>query len=224
MKKLSALTAVVTFLCFALASVPAAVGKSNGQFPAGKFKAKPFEFVGTAAECAPAPAGTDTVTADWVTHQGLPDAGNSNHALFLEKLGATSNCAAAGAVIDGVGAITLTELGFDVSNDGHCGAGAPRFNVTTTGGFLYFFGCSSGVHTPAPDDPVNWTRVRFTDADAFPQLATNPPWPGFGSAVVQSIAIIFDEGTDTGPDFTGHVFLDNIDINGVLMGKPGNAK
>ena len=129
------LTAVVLALALTLAHAAPA---------ASSFKAKPFEFVGTAAECG-GPAGTDTVTAAWVTHQGLPDAGTADHALLLEKLGATPNCAAAGAIIDGAGGITLTELGFDYRNGGHCGAGAPRYNVTTT----------------APDDPVHWTRVRY---------------------------------------------------------------
>ena len=40
---------------------------------------------------------------------------------------------------------------------------------------------------------------------------------------VKSIAIVFDEGTDTGPDFVGLAVLDNIDVNGHLAGRgPGN--
>jgi hypothetical protein len=93
---------------------------------AGGIKAKPWEFVGSVENCGV--EGEDTVEANWVTKQGLPDAGESNHALYLQKFGPTANCAAAGATIDGVGG-TLTELGFDYRNDGWCGAGAPRFNV-----------------------------------------------------------------------------------------------
>src|SRR5262245_28667640 len=89
---------------------------------AGGIKAKPWEFVGTVDNCGA--AGVDTVDAKWISKEGLPDAGNSNHALYLQKLGPTANCAAAGASIDGAGT-TLTELGFDYRNDGHCGAGAP---------------------------------------------------------------------------------------------------
>ena len=34
---------------------------------------------------------------------------------------------------------------------------------------------------------------------------------------------MFDEGTDTGPDFFGAAILDNIDVNGTLVGQgPGN--
>jgi hypothetical protein len=47
-------------------------------------------------------------------------------------------------------------------------------------------------------------------AQAFPPLT-----PG---ATVISIDIVFDEGVDTGPDFSGFVMLDNIDVNGTLIG------
>jgi hypothetical protein len=40
------------------------------------------------------------------------------------------------------------------------------------------------------------------------------------SGTVVGISIVFDEGTDVGAGFT---HLDNIDVNGVLIGKPGNA-
>ena len=42
---------------------------------------------------------------------------------------------------------------------------------------------------------------------------------------VDRISIVFDEGQDTGtPDNFGAAFLDNIDVNGTLIGKPGAAK
>lgn len=191
--------------------------------PSG-FMVKPFEFVGAAGDCGPGyPAGSNIVTAAWQTHQGLPDAGNSNHALFLQKNGPTADCSSAGATIEGVTGITLTEIGWDVRDDGHCGAGAPRFNVTTSDNVLHFIGCSSPppvTSAPAPGSPDangnTWTRKRYDPATAFP--------PILSGSTVKSIAIVFDEGTDTGPDFTGKVFLDNIDINGTLIGKPGNTK
>jgi hypothetical protein len=200
MKRLSILV-LVFVLCLFTVTIASAASK--------KIKAKPFIFD---------PEYSGIVVAAWVTHQGLPDAGKSDHALYLQKDGLTSVVASAGAVIRGVEGITLNELGFDIRNDGHCGAGAPRFNVTTTAGDLYFFGCAYGTHKPINAD---WTQVRFTDADASPQLSTAPPWPGFGIVEVGSIMIIFDEGTDQGQGFT---FLDNIDVNGALIGKPGNAK
>jgi hypothetical protein len=172
------------------------------------FKAKPFTFVGETADCA----GSKIVEAAWQTHEGFPDAGKSNHGLFVAKLGLTSDCSSAGAVIDGVSGITLTEIGFDIRADGHCGAGAPRFNVSASDGFHFLGGCANATNTPA----AGWTRVRIDPANpaqAFPPIAAG--------ATIFSIAVLFDEGTDVG---VGFAVIDNIDINGVLIGKPGNAK
>jgi hypothetical protein len=163
------------------------------------------------------PDDTGIVDSDWVKGQGLPDAGSGNWALYLQKDGPTATNASGGASIDFQG--KLTELGFDYRNDGHCGAGAPRFNVYDQNGDIHFIGCFYGTHdvivSDDDDNPI-WTRVRFTGADAFPPLAPTD--------TVTHIDIVFDEGTDAGPDFTGFVYLDNIDVNGVLVGKPGAGK
>ena len=36
---------------------------------------------------------------------------------------------------------------------------------------------------------------------------------------VKEIDIVFDEGQDTGPDFFGLAVLDNVDVNGTLVGQ-----
>ncbi|HWE24016.1 MAG TPA: hypothetical protein VG496_08760, partial [Myxococcales bacterium] len=36
---------------------------------------------------------------------------------------------------------------------------------------------------------------------------------------IRSLTILFDEGYDTGPDNFGMAVLDNIDVNGVLVGR-----
>src|SRR5207247_623493 len=164
------------------------------------------------------PDGTGIVTAHWVTRVGLPDdVGKANQALFLEKAGPTSVNASAFAVIGGVEGLTLTELGFDYRNDSHCGAGAPRFNVTLPNGNYFFFGCIYGI--PQATSPTGWTRIKWDKDEGTIFPAGNYEWPGFGvsGVVVQSIAIVFDEGTDQG---SGFAFLDNININGSLIGKP----
>jgi hypothetical protein len=175
------------------------------------FRAKTFEFD---------PDATGIVEAAWVPHEGLPDAGNANHALLLVKDGPTATNASSGAIIQGVGGITLMELGFDVRMDGHCGAGAPRFNVTMSNDGLHFVGCAAGPVMPGPlTDPQGnvWIRKRWNLAALL--LTANPPITPLSGNVV-SISIVFDEGTDQGQGFT---HLDNIDINTVLIGKPGNA-
>lgn len=163
------------------------------------------------------PDHTGVPQSQWVTHGGLKDSGNSSHALYLTKQGPTGANAAGGAAIDFTGA--LSSLGFDYRNDGHCGAGAPRFNVYTTSGTYYFFGCTYGAHTTSTENP-DWTRVTFADGDAFPADGTTA-WPGFGSVQVTGIDVVYDEGTDVGPGF---VYLDNLNVNGTYIGKPGLTK
>jgi hypothetical protein len=176
------------------------------------FRAKPFEYD---------PTNTGIVEAVWIPHEGLPDSGNSNHALFLAKDGLTATNASAGAILQGVAGITLTELGYDVRDDGHCGAGAPRFNVTMSSDGLHFIGCAAGPVTGSFTDPQGntWTRKRWNAAALANPGITFPPITALSGTVV-SIAIVFDEGTDQGEGFT---HLDNIDVNTVLIGKPGNA-
>jgi hypothetical protein len=158
------------------------------------------------------PGHTGAVISRWVSFGG-----RSDPALVMSKLLPTAADAAAVADVEGVAGITLAELGYDVFRGGHCGAGAPRFDVTTSDGSVYFFGCAYGVHAPAPDKPATFTRVRFGDGDAFPQFAGDPPWPGFGRARIASIDIAFDEGIDDGSGFTA---IDDIDINGELVEGP----
>jgi hypothetical protein len=179
------------------------------------FRAKPFEFD---------PTNSGIVEAAWISHEGLADTGNANHALFLAKDGPTPTVASSGAVINGVTGLTLSELGYDVRNDGHCGAGAPRFNVTMSNdppNTTHFIGCTTGTTTGPMTDPQGnlWSRKRWTAADLANPVKTFPPIT-VASGTVVSIAIVFDEGTDQGVGFT---HLDNIDVNGVLIGKPGNA-
>jgi len=213
-------TKLVLVLGIAIVGLLAATALPTFAAPSG-LMAKPFTFVGKAGDCGTGyPAGSNIVAAAWQTHQGLPDAGGSDHALFLQKNGLTSDCSSAGATIDGVNGITLNEIGWDVRDDGHCGAGAPRFNVTTSDNVTHFIGCSSPpptTNTVAPGSPDangnTWHRKRYDPATAFPPITLG--------STIQSISIVFDEGTDQGQGF---VYLDNIDINGTLIGKPGNTK
>jgi hypothetical protein len=150
--------------------------------------------------------------------------------LLLAKTGPTANNASAVAELNGLTkGLVLTELGYDIRKPGtdtsagprgsHCGAGAPRFNVTTADGTTYFIGCNSPpATTQVPGQ--GWIRLRWGGAApllAFPQAG--------GAAVdisgteVASIAIVFDEGQDAGPDNFGLAVLDNIEVNGTMVGR-----
>jgi hypothetical protein len=143
--------------------------------------------------------------------------------LLLVKTGPTANNAAAGATITGLPKnLTLTELGYDIRKPApppdprgsHCGAGAPRFNITTSTG-VAFIGCNS----PPPDSQITgtgWVRLRW-GASTLASAGV--------SGTVKSIEIVFDEGQDAlgGPDNFGAAILDNIDINGTLVGQGPEA-
>lgn len=185
-------------LCAAAAMVQTAGASSKPDLDV-----KPFTFD---------PGHTSRIVSEWEKHLGEADAkGHNNYGLLLSKNSTTPTNAAAGATVTGVKGMHLTELGFDFKNGSHCGAGAPRFNVVTTDGVTHFVGCAAGTQSAAPE--AGWVRVRMDPSVtnvAFPPVAPTD--------VVQSISIIFDEGTDTGPDFSGQAVLDNIDINGTLVG------
>ena len=146
--------------------------------------------------------------------------------MLLSKNGPTPDCSSAGATITGFGNLTVPaapavlELGFDIRNGTHCGAGAPRFNIVTNDNVTHFAGCADGTLTPAPQDPLQWTRVRFTtSAQVFAPLT-----PGMK---IKSISIVYDEGTDTAgvtdPNGVGLAVIDNIDVAGkVITSGPGN--
>ena len=218
MKRRLAVTAVAaTMALTGQMAVPALADEGRG------LEAVPFEFVGKAGDCGAA-AGSRIVTAAWLKGMGLPDTDDPNKkdhhfGLLLSKNGPTADCSAAGASIKGVKGMTVSEtfeVGFDYRNGGHCGAGAPRFNVTTRDGvFSFVGGCANGTPSPAPQDPSEWTRVRInvtSPSQAFPPLAVG--------SEIESISIIHDEGTDTANNDTqgvGLAVVDNIFINGELI-------
>jgi len=149
--------------------------------------------------------------------------------LLLVKTGPTANFASAGAKIEGINGQSLTELGWDIRKPesatdprgSHCGAGAPRWDIETKDGDFFFLGCNS---PPAPVQESNgslgWLRMRWGGSvplEAF--NAVTGALEDITGRQIKSLSIVFDEGQDTGPDFFGAAILDNIDVNGVLVGK-----
>jgi hypothetical protein len=150
-----------------------------------------------------------------------------NEGLLLAKTGpSVANFAAAVAELRKVKGITLTELGWDIRKidnsldprGSHCGAGAPRWNITTTTN-SYFLGCNSPPATTQMSSTTGWTRMRWNPVVAF--CTTCPGFPlGAITGTVERIQIVFDEGQDAsgGPDQFGAAILDNIDVNNSLVG------
>jgi hypothetical protein len=140
--------------------------------------------------------------AAWKAHQGLPDTlGNDDQALYFQKQTATSTFAAGVAVIKGIAGTPLSELtglAWDHREDGHCGAGAPRWNVTVQdssgASHTVFLGCNAAAHD---EDGLygghGWCR------DSFPSPATVIAAAAGASPTdltITSLAINFDEGND----------------------------
>ncbi len=201
---------------------------NSGNDGNNQLRAVPWIFVGTTAQGCAA-AGSRIVTSAWLGGMGLPDNGGLNGVaatsndphlgLLLNKNGLTADCSSSGATIKGVKGMTVTPgftLGYDYRIGGHCGAGAPRFNVDTDQGF-FFVGCVNAPQTPAPQD-AQWTQTR-SDVTA----CGSECFPGSipVGAKINSIDIVFDEGTDTtspsDPTGVGLAVLDNIDVNGTLI-------
>lgn len=149
--------------------------------------------------------------AAWKGQEGLPDrTGSGNHSLYFQKMVPTATEAAGVAIFNNVSIPVedLQGLEFWYGTDGHCGAGAPRFNVglknrVTGDRRTVFIGCAEmipGATATAPNGRVFQQRT-FTG----PATACCGPLPaGFD---IVSLAIVFDEGPDQGQ---GYVHLDNI--------------
>jgi hypothetical protein len=192
MKHSSKAALLVAALVLFAAGIPAHAQSS--------FTVIPFEYD---------PDNACDIQAEWVDGE-----------LVLAKNCPTATNASAGADIvtslEGQDVSMLTELNFEYENGGHCGAGAPRFNVVVNGQ-TYFLGCTAGTHT---DLGNGWTHVEFTSADF---AAAGIPATG----TLDDIYIIFDEGTDTTSGGTigtpGTVTLDNFSVNGTVVGSEASA-
>ena len=155
-----------------------------------------------------------------------------NQGLLLAKTGPTSNFAAAQAQLAGVEGVTLTELGYDIRKPGstadprgsHCGAGAPRFDIEMQDGSSFFLGCNSPTPVQTSNGSPGWLRLRWGAAGVVTAFnsSTGALEPVTGK--VKAIYIVMDEGQDAGPDNFGLAVLDNVDVNGTLVGHGPNNR
>jgi hypothetical protein len=203
-KPLIALGSILTGVVLLAGSVIAAP-KTPAPTSSSSLQVIPFAFLDNGAQC--------DVRSYWINSTGNPAPG-----LFLMKGCPTATVAAAGADIiapsvEGQSVSSLQELNFDYQNGGHCGAGAPRYNVVVDGN-TYFLGCTQGTQTPTGS---GWTHVVFGPTQF---AAAGIPATG----TINDIYLIFDEGTDTPTGGTigtaGSVVLDNFSVNGQVVGGP----
>lgn len=157
-----------------------------------------------------------SITAQWRPHEGVPG-GHPDHGLILaiSALVPYPPGASADATVEGVNGMVLNSLGFDHKLGTYCTNGSPRFSVETVGGGNYAFGCAAGTHTPIAGAP-GWERITFSNADV--QVLSGPPWPGFGTAgaAMSFLQLLMDEA--------GSTTVDNLQVNGIVVDKPGPAR
>lgn len=157
---------------------------------------------GSAATLHPAGFGPHSYSA-WKAHQGLPDTtGKDDQALYFQKMTTTPTNAAGVAVIRGLEGTPLSDLvglSWAHREDGHCGAGAPRWNVTVRdqSGTTHtaFLGCNAATHSEyATYDGHGWCLdTQPSPAAAVADQAGRPA----NELTVVGLAIVFDEGNDT---------------------------
>ena len=163
------------------------------------------------------PTQSGGLAAAWVDNLGTTPHNASdprNQGLVLAKNATAPSGSLTGAVITNVQG-SLTELGFDYRDGGQCTATSPRFVVVTaSSGTHVVGGCSKGTITAAPT--MGWKRVRFKLTDS--SIQTSPSiLPGDS---VSSITLVMDQGPETGSSAAGGlVVIDNIEVNGTLVGK-----
>jgi len=154
-----------------------------------------------------------TLAAAWVDDLGaspLSTTDPRNRGLALATSASASAGTWAGAVIENVTGMSLTELGFDFRASVQCSTNSLQFVVVTADGVKHTVGgCTSSPTTPPSSAPTGWMRLRFDPSQATPT-------PISKTDHVQSISIVLDKGSTS----TGSIaVIDNIEINGVPVGK-----
>jgi hypothetical protein len=176
------------------------------------------------------PAGFGTMSySSWKAHQGTPDSqGNADQALYFQKMTSTATVAAGVAVINGLEGLPadeLTGLSWWHREDGHCGGGAPRWNIgvqdSTGHQYTVFLGCAAAQHTETgvTTNGHGWCQdTQSSPAAAIAAQTQQDP----ADLTITGLEIVFDEGNDVpnappapcGQDSFagGFVYLDNIDV------------
>jgi hypothetical protein len=213
---------LTTLLATGFAASAVLAGAAEAR-PKDSLKVKPDTFVDTAGAFGD-PVDPGAASSQWVNKSGTtstPDMFGepADFGLVLAKNVETTVFAAALAVLtgpEGQEVAADTEFGYSYRSDGHCGAGAPRFNVRVTDGddeATYAVGCAN----PATDTMVtgDWTAKIWTPGD-FSFLNGDATVPLVGSEIV-SIVIVFDEGP-------GEAILDDITYNDLVAGGPATVQ
>jgi hypothetical protein len=167
---------------------------------------------GMSAQAYVSDTQSGALAAAWVNNLGTSphDASDPlNRALVLSKGASAPTNGWAGAIIQNVNGMSLTEVGFDFNADIQCSKNTVHFIITTADGTSHTLGgCTSSSTTTQSSSPTGWMRLRFDPSKASPAIAPNEH--------VQSMSIELGNGSGS----TGSIaVIDNIYINSAFIGK-----
>ena len=184
----------------------------------------------TGSRYAPYPATTSTSSyTDPACTTGDPK-DKQNEGLLLAKTGPTDNNAEPFAELKNLKGVAITELGYDLRKTGStsdlrgstCSVQAPMFQLQTKAGDVYYIGCQS----PPPDSQVagdGYLRLRWGAGGTLTAYLNGVTPTNISGMAFDKVFIVFQDGY-TGPTTAdqskfGLAVLDNIDVNGVLVGE-----
>jgi len=150
-----------------------------------------------------------------------------NAGLIFIKSGPQANYAEPYAELKELKGSPITELGYDLRKPGainldprgsQCSAEAPMFQLEMSDGHVYFVACTSPPPTTQAPVGLGWLRLRWGaggEVLGYQDGAALMPIPG----TVVHAYIVFQDGQDSGPEQFGLAVIDNIDVNGAIVGK-----
>jgi hypothetical protein len=150
-----------------------------------------------------------------------------NEGLVFVKSGPTANYAEPFVELKVSKDAPVTEVGYDLRKPGadtsdvrgsQCSADAPMFQFDMSDGHTYYVACTSPAPTSQTPVGIGWLRLRWSTAGhvlGYQDGVTLMPIPG---TIVHGY-IVFQEGQDGGPNNFGLAVIDNIDLNGSIVGQ-----
>jgi hypothetical protein len=183
----------------------------------------------TDAKLAPYPATSATTTyTDPACAVGDPK-DKDNEGLLLAKTGPTANNAEPFAELKHLKGVAITELGYDLRKPrsaedprgSTCSVEAPMFQLQTKAGDVYYIGCQSPPPTAqVPGD--GYVRLRWGAPAPLMAYNNSTGLTDITGMTFEKVYIVFQDGYGVGTadqSNFGLAVLDNIDVNGVLVGE-----
>jgi Viral BACON domain len=155
------------------------------------------------------PGALGTSSASWQNGAGALRSSYdpSNQGLVLTKRLSAPSTAIAGAIVKGAAGSRISTLGFDVRTDSECSRQAPQFVVITADNVVHTAGCTNGSSQML--SVPGWKRVTFNTGNRT--QVTPAIQPGM---TVKTVALVMDHVVGN-----GFAVLDNINVNGLYIGK-----